>query len=300
MNKPLVSIIIVNFLNDSDTLDVLKDFSESSYSNIEIIIVDTGSPNAKEIAYTQLDDRVRYIHNPANLGYAAAHNLGIKASKGEYLFLINNDTRVESTLISKLIAQVRDSDFDAVSPIIKYHDEAHKIQYAGYTKLNPYTGRNKTILNPNNGNQKITETAYLHGAAIFCKRDAILKTGMISEDYFLYFEELDWSIALKKNGFKLGVVQNCDILHKVSSSTGKNSPLKTYYMNRNRLAFMRKNFSGISFNIFFLYFLFLPFLRELIKNSIKRDSVQIRALFKSLFDFMGGKLAKPQDLPAYR
>ena len=86
------------------------------------------------------------------------------------------------------------------------------------------------------------------------KREIIEKVGMMPEMYFLYYEELDWSVAIRKAGYKLYYYPNASLHHHASLSTGQDSPLKTYYYYRNRVLFMRRNGKGIPLGLFLLYF----------------------------------------------
>jgi GT2 family glycosyltransferase len=78
--------------------------------------------------------------------------------------------------------------------------------------------------------------------------------GTIPELFFLYYEELDWSEQIKRKGYKIYVQPHALIYHKESMTTGKESPLKTYYLTRNRILFMRRNMKSFHFAIFMMYF----------------------------------------------
>src|SRR6185436_16210636 len=90
------------------------------------------------------------------------------------------------------------------------------------------------------------------------------EAGMLNEPYFLYYEELDWSEQIKKKGYKIYYQPKSLIYHKESMSTGKASTLKTFYLTRNRILFMRRNAPKGAFLVFMLYFLFFT----MPKNSL--------------------------------
>src|SRR5690606_29058437 len=89
--------------------------------------------------------------------------------------------------------------------------------------------------------QVTTETGYCHGAAMICRRSDLEKVGLMAENFFLYYEELDWCEKFRRAGFRIGFTGKAKIYHKESMSVGKESRLKTYYMVRNRWLFIRRN-----------------------------------------------------------
>lgn len=73
-------------------------------------------------------------------------------------------------------------------------------------------------------------------------REALQKAGEMPECYFLYYEELDWSLRIREQGYQLWVCPECEIFHKESASTGQGSPLRNGYIKRNRRLFVRRNY----------------------------------------------------------
>lgn len=143
----MVSIITVNFNHSHVTDDLLDSIIQyNNYSNIEIIVVDNGStidpvPNWK-IKYPEFI----FIRSEQNLGFAGGNNLGIKASSGDFLFLVNNDTVFTPSLIEQLMSTLlKHPNVGMVSPKILYFDQPEILQYAGYTDMNFYTARNACI-----------------------------------------------------------------------------------------------------------------------------------------------------------
>lgn len=266
---PLVSIITVNYNQLAVTVECLKSLREITYPNTEIIVVDNASPDDNPEELKQQFPEIKLITSIENLGFAGGNNLGVKASKGEYLMFINNDTEVPPAFLEPLVNLLeKDKTIGMVSPKIRYHWNSDLVQYAGFSKINPYTIRNKGLgyHKPNDAPEvnELKETASIHGAAMMVSRRAIEKVGMMTEIYFLYYEEHDWAEMVKRAGYKIYYQPESYILHKESISTGKDSPFKTYYLNRNRLLFARRNFSGFPFFVSMLFqtFIAIP------KNSL--------------------------------
>lgn len=256
----LVSVITVNFNHSHVTEDLLSSiFSKNKYLNLEIIVVDNGSTINPVPGWQEKYPNVQFIRSEVNLGFAGGNNLGIRAAKGDYLFLVNNDTEFTDGLVETLVAMLdADETTGVVSPKIHYFDQPGMLQYAGYTPMNYYTGRNACIgqFEQDNGqyDNRTGETGYAHGAAMMVRKRATDKAGLMAENYFLYYEELDWCERIKRAGYKVCVNMQALIYHKESVSVGKKSALKEYFMNRNRILFIRKFAPGFAGLIFTLYF----------------------------------------------
>jgi len=272
---PLVSVITVNYNQSQVTLDLLASLRKISYPHIETIVVDNASPNDDPDLIKINFPEITLIKSKKNLGFAGGNNLGIEKSKGEYLLFINNDTEVPKGFIEPLVAFFQSHpDAGMVSPKIRYHHTPDMIQYAGYTEINPYTIRNHSI-----GYKEIDNcqydidrpTAYGHGAAMMVSRKVIEKVGMMPDIYFLYYEEIDWGWKIRKAGYQNYYVGNSVIFHKESISTGKNSPLKTYYLARNRILFTRRNIAGIQKWISLIYQILIAGTKNLLLHLVKGE-----------------------------
>lgn len=262
--QPLISIITVNYNEPEVTIDLLNSLRKITYSNFEVFVVDNGSP-------TKNSDRIRdefpeynLIISKENLGFAGGNNLAVKEAIGEALLFINNDVEVPEDFLEPLVERLfSDKKIGMASPKIKFHHTPTHIQYAGSTQINPFTIRNKTIgYNEKDIGQyddaKITN--YAHGAGMLVKKLVIDKVGPMEDSFFLYYEEVDWCERIKKEGYTIWYEPKSSIYHKESVSTGKNSPLKTYYLTRNRLYYAKRNLSGTKyfFSAVFFYLIALP------------------------------------------
>lgn len=258
-----VSIITVNFNQSLVTGQLLSSInSTNSYPNIEIIVVDNGSKINSVPEWKVKYPGVKFIRSDKNLGFAGGNNLGVKEATGDYLFFVNNDTEFTEGLVQTLVDLMdKHPETGMVSPKIRYFDQPDILQYAGYTPMNYYTCRNATIgqFEKDNGQYDHTTgpTGYAHGAAMMVRREAIDKAGLMAENFFLYYEEMDWCDHIKKAGYQVWVEPGALIYHKESVSVGKASALKEYFMNRNRILFIRRNAPLHARLIFYVYFMCL-------------------------------------------
>jgi GT2 family glycosyltransferase len=270
LSMPLVSVITVNYNQPSVTEALLRSLAEvNSYRDVEIIVVDNGSEPDPVPGWTGRYPHVRFVRSDRNTGFAGGNNIGIREAKGDYLFLINNDTEVTPSLIDLLVGTLEQHpSVGMVSPKIHYYDHPGMLQYAGYTPVNLYTGRNHCIgqFEEDRGQYDHLSgpTAYAHGAAMMVRRSAVERAGLMDEHYFLYYEELDWCARVRKAGFEIYVNMQALILHKESVSVGKKSALKEYFMNRNRILFLRKHAPWFAFAVFCLYFMLVVAPRNIV------------------------------------
>ena len=259
LSSALVSIITVNYNQTAATLDLLDNLISLTYPNLEIIVVDNASRKDPSSMIKSVYPGVVTIRNEKNLGFAGGNNRGIEKAKGDFILLLNNDTSVAPDLIEKLLAAFGDDEtIGVVCPKILYADPPETIQFAGYTPIHPLTGRNKTIGQGKKDSSRYNitqETPYAHGAAMMIRKSVIQSVGLMPEEFFLYYEELDWSTTIKKAGYRILYFPEARVIHQASLSVGRNSPLKTYYYYRNRILFMRRNFSTIEKIVFFFFLL---------------------------------------------
>lgn len=295
-----VSIITVNFNQPKITEELLHTIPP--YNNLEIIVVDNGSkpePTDWQLQFSH----VTFLRSEENLGFAGGNNLGVKAATGDYLFFVNNDTEFTVGLVEKLVKVLDEhAVIGMISPMIKYYSDKTLIQYAGYTPMNYYTCRNSCIgLREKDTGQYdniVAPTAYCHGAAMLVRREAIEKAGMMSENFFLYYEEVDWCEHIKRAGYEAWVCTDALIYHKESVSVGKKSKLKEFFMNRNRILFIRRNAPGFNKIIFWFYFLLLVTPRNILSYIKTKNYVFISMLFKAVWWNMShGKNSKNLGYP---
>ncbi|GAB2799956.1 glycosyltransferase family 2 protein [Rhabdobacter roseus] len=281
---PLVSIITVNYNQPQVTAELLRTLRAITYPKVEVWVVDNASPQPGFDALIPLFPEVHFLKSEVNLGFAGGNNLAVKQAQGKYLLFINNDTEVPPGFLEPLVARMEaDPGIGMVSPKIKYFYEDNLIQYAGSTEINPLTGRNRAIGQREKDDGRFDQsgpTAYIHGAAMLVSRAVIEKVGLMDDIFFLYYEELDWCARAQRAGFAVWYVAESEILHKESVSTGRESTLKTYYLTRNRLLFMRRNFRGLVGWVGILFFWLVALPKNIVMLSLKRRFDLANAFWK--------------------
>lgn len=283
-----LSIITVNYngLNDTCALIDSIPFNE----DMEVIVVDNGSRENEASILQMRYPQIKVIRSDQNLGFAGGNNLGIKVAKGKYLYLINNDTVFEyfnpQVLINRLDASPK---IGMVCPKIRFNWDNNPIQYAGYTPLSAITVRNRAIGfgEEDKGQYDAPhQTPYAHGAAMMLKREVIDKVGLMPECFFLYYEELDWSMMITRAGYEIWYEPASTIYHKESQSTGQNSPLRTYYITRNRLLLVKRNWNGLSKFLSYCYLTVLVAPRDILKYVFQGQYASAKAVLKGILTFI--------------
>jgi len=284
-----VSIITVNFNQSLITEQLLSSISlTNNYSKTEIIVVDNGS-KVNDVPQWQVKyPDIKFIRSDINLGFAGGNNLGVKEATGEYLFFVNNDTEFTEGLVQTLVG-IMDThpEVGMVSPKIRYFDQTDTLQYVGFTAMNYYTCRNYCVgqfeVDKGQYDNITGPTAYAHGAAMMARKEAIDKAGLMAENFFLYYEEMDWCDHIKKAGYEIWVETKALIYHKESVSVGRASALKEYFMNRNRMLFIRRNAPIQARLFFYIYFTCLVVPRNVIAYKKKGYNGFTKQLFKAIW-----------------
>jgi hypothetical protein len=309
-----LSIITVNFNGFSDTCALIE--SLPVRTDMEVIVVDNGSRVDEAAQIAARYPQVHAIRSEQNLGFAGGNNLGIQASTGQYLFFINNDTEFiyggdsadkterDQAINAQIDALIQRMEGDTESgpanhaeigmicPKIRFFWGSRPIQFAGFTPLSRITLRNRGIGYGEEERGQYDDahpTPYAHGAAMMVRRSALDQVGLMPECYFLYYEELDWSVNFTRHGYEIWYDPCCTIYHKESRTTGQDSPLKIYYISRNRLLFAQRNITAPVRYLTYAYLIGIVAVRDLLKLSLHGRFAQCKALLSGLSDFVKGR-----------
>lgn len=256
-----VAIILLNYNNTNDTLECVDSIEKNCGLDYEIIVVDNNSSEDAKKVLLENEDRYTLILNPKNDGFAAGNNIGIKCAlnkKYKYVLLLNNDTLISKDSIEIMLETLKkDPKVGAVSCRIMYYPDENIIWYdGGYINWNKYLpihiniGKNIQECNCINTEEN---TGFISGCCMFVKSEVFENVGYLPEEYFMYFEDMDFCLQIVEHNYILKVCKNSIIYHKVSSSSGgEESPFTIKWGNRNRLILMnkyKKNTTLISYYI---------------------------------------------------
>lgn len=290
----MVSIITINYNGYKDTcqlIDSLRLYEDYQY---EIIVVDNNSPNRDGLRLKETYPDLTIICSDTNLGFSGGNNLGYKYAKGEYILYMNNDMTITGPFLKILVKRSQSGkQIGLVSPKIKYEHHPDTIQYAGYTPMHPIRISNNLIgVNQKDEGQYDlpSPTAYAHGACMLTSREVIEKVGMMTEIYFLFYEEIDWSIQLKRAGYEIWYEPGACVLHKESMTAKRGTPLRLYYLTRSRLLFTRKNSTFFIRITAILYQLLVVIPKNIVLYSVHGDKNMLISFIKGSFHGFTNKI----------
>lgn len=288
-NKYKIGIILVNFNGKLYNEQCINSIKLSTYSNYSIYVVDNNSSdNSVEILKEKFRDGITIIENDDNLGFSCANNIGIKKALDDgcnYILMLNNDTVIESNMIEEMLDISLKNHGSVVSPKIYYYDNKNIIWSAGgninWVKGLPIQyGIDKVDSNEFSYER---EVQFATGCCILIPKGVIEKIGLLSDKYFLYYEDTDYSIRMINGGVKIIYAPNAKMYHKVSASTGgSKSKLLIYYMTRNRLLFNKK--FNKKYIIATLYF-YITFIIKSIIWIFKGEAYIPKTMIMAIKDF---------------
>lgn len=244
--SPLVFIIVLNWNGKDDTLECLRSLQKLDYPNFETVVVDNGSTDGSEEVIRSSFPSVRVIQTGRNLGYAGGNNVGIRfalSHGADYVWLLNNDTTVDSKALTALVETAEaDPAIAFVGSKIYFYDKPGVIWCAGGV-IDLASGGHTDVFGMCQEDKgqfdKITDVGYVAGCSLLASRDAISAIGLLPEEYFLYFEETDWSVAAQRMGYRTVQAPASHVWHKYSD-TGDYKERFVYYSFRNRIKIVGK------------------------------------------------------------
>lgn len=247
---PAVFIILVNWNGWQDTVECLESVKQLSYPNYKIIVVDNNSSDGSVEEIRKRFPDIILIESERNRGFAGGNNLGITYAlyhEADYVWLLNNDTVVDRQALSALVSRMQEAPRIGIcgSKLIYYHqrDTIQVLAGGSYNKwfsLAKKFGEGQSITRIIDQKDIEERLDFIMGASMLVSRYFLEKVGLLGEEYFLYYEEIDWGIRAGSD-FDLGFAPESIVYHKEGASTGasnrnKNSKsrLSDYYLVRNR------------------------------------------------------------------
>ena len=291
-----VAVIIVNWKKYDITSSCIESILNSTNCNFKIILVDNESDN-KKVKNFKYRNEIEIIQNKKNEGFSKANNIGIDyalKNNYDYTLLINNDTIVEKNLIEVLLKTAQVKSFLVVQPLILNYN-GKEIWNAG-GRINYFFGNfitRKKLGNSLNSSHELIE--WFTGCCCLFKTKIFKDIGKLDERFFAYYEDVDFSLRLKKHGYKIGFTSKTQIYHYESFSSisnnskgGKLSPYVHYLNIRNHILILKKHsdlfssfgtrmyqiFKIISYSIYFIFRLRFTKLNMVYKGLL--DSYKIK------------------------
>ena len=236
---PWVTCVVINWNGWQDTVECLDALKRCSYPQLTIIVVDNGSTDDSMKRICSAHPDVMILESERNLGFAGGNNVGIRhamAHGADYLWLLNNDTQVAPDALSALVAKATsDKQIGAVASVCYYADAPSEVEAWGGARVNLWIGYGRNSRRPR-------PDAWFHslnGTSLLIARRAIEDAGMLDEVFFLYWEDTEFCLRLRKSGWRIAAAADSRVLHKVNASTGGNKILLDRHQTASGLRLLR-------------------------------------------------------------
>ena len=305
-HTPKIAIILLNWNNTADTLACLDSLFNGIYKNFHVFVVDNGSrenEKKKLIAGLKNFAKITPIYLSDNSGFAAGNNVALKLAileKYDYYLLLNNDTVVAEDFLEEIVACAnRHPGAGGFGAKIFYSDPSDVLWYAG-GEVQPLLARVTQ-----DGFRKTDDVrwsrerqiSFITGCAFLISHKALQEVGYLKEEFFSYFEDVEYSIRLKRNGYSLWYCPRAKLWHKVGAGaqTRAYTPYYLYYQTRNRWkafssgrsVFFKVYLFGLNF---FLYF--LGRIAYILKLKSKNKRRQLKAVWLGFSHSLIGKTGR--------
>jgi len=251
-NRPVLSICIVNW----NTSDLLKDclnsiYGDSQAAEWEVLVVDNASTDDSVEMVRNCFPQVGLVASPDNLGFAGGNNLALKRARGYYLLILNSDTRVQAGGLGALIDFMElHAGAGAAGPRMVKRDGSLQLSCG----LTPSLGSefvNKLLLHKlfpffklgNWNHAQIRDVGWVTGACLLVRREVVEQVGSLDPGMFMFYEDLEWCMRIRKAGWKIFYFPFCQVLHLGGQSTRKNLRRMLVISQRSQFYLFQKHFS---------------------------------------------------------
>jgi len=305
-SDPSVVVALLNWNNADETIGALASLGGVVYENFDVLIVDNGSTDdsvarLKEEVHRITAFQTNFVLNTENKGFAGGCNTALQwafQNKREYILLLNNDTEVDKHFLTLLVRAAEEHKDGAVfSPSVYFYDNRSLLWFGGPTHISflrmdraaQCGGFQKKV--PQNA--PITPLSFATGCAMLCKVDVLEKVEGFDERFFLYYEDVDVSLRIRKAGGNLYWVPESSVYHKVSQTTFSRlgRPIVHYYDVRNALLFSKKHCPlwGVVYRAIWSCF---TVAKQVIKIGIRRNRMVSTAILMAILDYYRGKFGQ--------
>jgi len=245
MTQTRVLVIILNWKQPETTIECVRTV-QAMQPAPEILVIDNGSGDGSAEKMQAELTGLTILALPKNLGFAGGCNVGLKQAIEQgfnYALLLNNDAFPAPDMLDCLLREAAE-DIGLSSPKILYESAPDLIWFAGGTQ-------HRWLLELRNSGQNekddpvrhiSRDTDYLWGTCLLVNLAAAQQIGLLDDRFFMYYEDLDWSIRFRQAGYRLRLVADARLYHRVAVSTGgMDSPLHRYYLGRSSVLFFRRH-----------------------------------------------------------
>jgi len=237
MISGLASVVVLNWNGKAVIFECLDSLLRQTYRSLEIILVDNGSTDGSlDLVRNQYGHSLVIVESSTNVGFAEGCNIGIRASKGEFIALVNSDATVEPLWLAELVKGLQDPQVGMCASKIFYYDKRDLIENTGQTITRDGLGRTRGRLEKDEGQYDSFQEVFCpNGCAGIYRKHMLEESGLFDRLFFAYADDIDVGLRGRLLGYRCQYVPTAVAYHRLSSSFGLFSPLKAYLVERNRL-----------------------------------------------------------------
>lgn len=241
MAMPRVTCVVVNWNGWRDTVECLNSLRQQDYRELEVIVVDNGSTDDSIRRIQEAHPWIDLVETGRNLGFPSGCNVGTRLALqrgAQYIWLLNNDTIAPPDTLRKLMrTALANPGAGAVGAVLYYMHDPGQVQAWGGGRINLWTGFVTHFTRP----AAFLGNAYLTGACMLLPRRVCEEVGLFYEGFFMYCDDSDLGIRLRRAGYSLVVTKETAILHKEGASSPKRSPLIDRFATTSGMRLLRRH-----------------------------------------------------------
>lgn len=248
MTPGLISIIIVNYNGAKFLSGLLRSLADQDGVHPEVLIVDNGSQDNSKSLVELHYPTAHWIEIGYNSGFSHANNVGIQQATGEFIMLLNNDTELAAHCLSAFLLSIKDDGAKVGmwnGKVLFFH-QRDTIDNTGHLIYPDGLNRGRGRLQQDYGQfDHNLDIAFPSGCAGLYRRKVFDQIGMLDERFFMYGEDADLGLRARLSGWECRYVPQAVILHHSSATSGQYSAMKAFFVERNRIWVMWKNYPGL-------------------------------------------------------
>jgi GT2 family glycosyltransferase len=287
-----VAAVVLNWNNTLETEACLRSLETTRNCALSVLVVDNGSTDDSIASIRAVYPSVELIETGGNLGYAGGNNIGIQSALAEdadYVFLINNDARVDEDTLERLVhAAEAHPDAAFLGPCIYHLDQPDEIQSCGTDLDFLWRSRHRTEL-PGDPSSRVVDVPCLSGAALLLRVSALEPIGLLDASLFMYREDVDWCLRASRMGYRIVCVPGASVWHRRHSPGENDLPRITYYMTRNSLMLLSKHAAGPLRLGLLLARYYVTVVSWTVRPRWRHKQAQRDALLQGIHDFFRGR-----------
>jgi len=285
---PQVWCVVLNWNNADDTIECLTALRSCTYRNLTVMLVDNGSTDDSVGRIKVAHPDILSLESGENLGFAGGNNLGIRyalAQGADFIWLLNNDTQPDPNALTALVAKAEsDHRLGAVASICYYADAPSRVQAWAGSRVNLWIGYSGLSRVPRADDWFDS----LNAASMLISRAALEHVGLLDEGFFLYWEDTEFCVRLRKHGWRIAAAPDSRVLHKVSASTRGNKNWTDRLETASELRMLRLHSPAPTLASFI--FLCIRFTRRLLRLEFSR----CRSVWQGIQEYQQKHTGAPQ------